>query len=135
MRRSMRSLLPAVLAVLVLAAGSGCSSLRSLFSDPGAEKRRAGTRRSRQRGDDDDDLKSRRYQRDPLDALIFNDRSKPPSWTAESELSDSERAALRNDLDPDDRSSKKAIDQIYLRNERSRKKRADWVFGPNPFRE
>ena len=130
----MRSLLPAVLAVLVLAAGSGCSSFRSLFSDPGAEKRRAEKKRPRKESDDDE-LKSRRYQRDPLDALIFNDRSKPPSWTAESELSDSERAALRNDLDPDDRSSKKAIDQVYLKNERSRKKRADWVFGPNPFRE
>ena len=131
----MRFLLLLLLTVSVAVAGSGCSAFRSLFSDPGAEKRRAGTRRSRQSGDDDDELQSRRYRRDPLDSLVFNDRSKPPGWTAESELSPAERAALRNDLDPDDRSSKKAIDQVYLKNERSRKKRADWVFGPNPFRE
>jgi len=130
----MRVLFLLMLAVLVSAGGGGCSSFRDLFSDPGAEKRRAEKKRPRKESDDDE-LKSRRYQRDPLDALIFNDRSKPPSWTAESELSPGERAALRNDLDPEDRSSKKAIDQIYLKNERSRKKRADWVFGPNPFRE
>lgn len=130
----MRFLLFLLLAVLVSAGGSGCSAFRSLFSDPGAEKRRAEKKRPRKDGDDEE-LKSRRYQRDPLDALIFNDRSKPPKWAAESELSPGERAALRNDLNPDDRSAKKAIDQIYLENERSRKKRADWVFGPNPFRE
>ena len=130
----MRVLFLLMLAVLVSAGGSGCSSFRDLFSDPGAEKRRAEKKRPRKESDDDE-LKSRRYQRDPLDALIFNDRSKPPKWAAESELSPGERAALRNDLNPDDRASKKAIDQVYLENERSRKKRADWVFGPNPFRE
>ena len=129
----MRGVLLLMLAVS-LAAGSGCSTFRDLFSDPGAEKRRTEKRRARQSADDDE-LRSRRYRRDPLDSLIFNDRSKPPDWAAESELSPGERAALRNDLDPDDRSSKKAIDQVYLKNERNRKKRADWVFGPNPFRE
>ena len=130
----MRGLLLLMAAAFVLFAAGGCSAFRSIFSDPGAEKRRTENRRSRQSGDEDG-LKSSRYQRDPLDALIFNDRSKPPSWAAESELSPGERAALRNDLTPDDRSAKKAIDQVYLENERSRKKRADWVFGPNPFRE
>ena len=130
----MRVLLLLMLAVLVSVGGSGCTAFRNLFSDPGAEKRRTEKKRSRA-GRGDDELQSRRYQRDPLDSLIFNDRSKPPSWAAESELSPGERAALRNDLDPDGRSSKRAIDQVYLENERSRKKRADWVFGPNPFRK
>ena len=130
----MRVLLLLFLAAFIASGGSGCSAFRSLFSDPGAEKRRAEKKRSRA-GGDDDELQSSRYRRDPLDSLIFNDRSKPPSWTAESELSPAERAALRNALDPDDRSSKRAIDRVYLENERSRKKRADWVFGPNPFRK
>ena len=128
----MRVLLLLFLAVTVAVAGSGCSAFRSLFSDPGAEKRRTEKKRSRQSGDDDE-LQSRRYRRDPLDSLFFNDRNKTPSW-AGSDLSDAERAALGNALDPDERSSKKAIDQVYLENERSRRKRTEWVFGPNPFR-
>ena len=130
----MKVLLLLFLAASIALAGSGCSGFRSLFSDPGAEKRRAEKKRSRA-GGDDDELQSRRYRRDPLDSLVFNDRSKPPSWTAESELSPAERAALRNALDPNERSSQKAIDQVYLENERSREKRTDWVFGPNPFRK
>ena len=129
----MRVLLLLFLAASTALAGSGCSGFRSLFSDPGAEKRRAEKKRSRA-GGDDDELQSRRYRRDPLDSLVFNDRNKTPGW-AERDLSDGERSALRNALDPNERSSQKAIDQVYLENERSRRKRTDWVFGPNPFRK
>ena len=124
---------PAVSGRVHRARGERLFQLPEPFSDPGAEKRRAEKKRSRQSGDDDE-LQSRRYRRDPLDSLVFNDRNKTPSW-AERDLSDGERSALRNALDPNERSSQKAIDQVYLENERSRKKRTDWVFGPNPFRK
>ena len=117
-----------------LAAGGGCSTFREYFSsDPGAEKSRSERKRKAARRDaeDDGELKSRRYKRDPLDSLVFNDRNRSPHW-AENNLNDDERAALRRSMDPD---SSRVIDRVYLDNERQRKKRAEWVFGPNPFRK
>lgn len=117
---------------LLLSAAGGCSTFRALFStEPVREKRTGQERKSRNKRYSDSGLESRRYNRDPLDALVFRDRKKTPRWAEES-LSESEKQALRNSLDPD---SRKEIDRIYLENERSRKKRSEWVFGPNPFRK
>ena len=77
---------------------------------------------------------SRRYSRDPLDSLFLSDPQKKENWSKNSNLTDEEKAALRNSLDPESSSTRQVIDQIYRDNERKRKKRQDEVFGPSPFR-
>lgn len=122
----------AFVVLLLLFAVSGCSTFRALFSTEPVRGKAQKEVKARKKTQTDNGLQSRRYNRDPLDALVFRDRKKTNSW-AESDLSDSEKAALRYSMDPEE-PSRKEIDRIYLKNERNRKKRSEWVFGPNPFK-
>lgn len=118
---------------LLLFLGNGCAGFRELFSDPGAEKRRAEKRQQR-KSDAKKSLQSSRYNRDPLDDIFMRDPKQRENWSKNSNLTDEEKAALRNSLDPESSSTRQVIDQIYRDNERKRKKRQDEVFGPSPFR-
>lgn len=119
---------------LLLFSAGGCSTFRALFStEPVGSRSRDGERRKGKKRQNNSGLESRRYNRDPLDALVFRDRRKNHSW-AESDLTSAEKDALRYSMEPEN-SSRREIDRIYLENERSRKKRSEWVFGPNPFRK
>ena len=121
------------LLAVVMFLGNGCAAFRELFSDPGAEKRRT-TRKAAVKKQNKSGYQSRRYSREPLDSLFLSDPQKKENWSKNSNLTDEEKAALRNSLDPESSSTRQVIDQIYRDNERKRKKRQDEVFGPSPFR-
>ena len=119
--------------VLALFLGNGCAAFRELFSDPGTEKRRTTGKKSADKKKRSE-YQSRRYSRDPLDSLFFTDREKSENWSKNSNLTEAERAAARNALNPEENTTRQVIDQVYRENERKRKKRQDEVFGPSPFR-
>ena len=121
------------LLAVVMFLGNGCAAFRELFSDPGAEKRRA-TRKAAVKKQNKSGYQSRRYSRDPLDSLFRTAPDKREDWSKNSNLTDAEKAALRNSLDPEEDATRQVIDQVYRENERKRKKRQDEVFGPSPFR-
>ena len=113
---------------LLLFLGNGCAGFRELFSDPGAEKRRAEKRQQR-KSDTKKSLQSSRYNRDPLDDIFMRDPKQREDWSKNSNLTEAEKRALRNAMDPDDDFTRKQIDKIYLENERQRTKRQNDVFG------
>ena len=121
------------LLAVVMFLGNGCAAFRELFSDPGAEKRRT-TRKAAVKKQNKSGYQSRRYSRDPLDSLFRTAPDKREDWSKNSNLTDAEKAALRNSLDPEEDATRQVIDQVYRDNERKRKKRQDDVFGPSPFR-
>lgn len=120
----------AVLAAIVFL-GNGCAGFRELFSTPPAGKssEKKAAKRKKQ-----SEYQSGRYSRDPLDALIFRDRTKGEDWQNNSNLTDAEKRALKNSLSPEDDATRKEVDRIYYENEKKRKKRQEDVFGPSPFR-
>ena len=90
--------------------------------------------RKRQKKKKQSEYQSRRYNRDPLDSLIFRDRTKSEDWQNNSNLTEAEKRAFKNSLSPDEAATRREIDRIYYENEQKRKKRQDNVFGPSPFR-
>ena len=116
------------LLAVVMFLGNGCAAFRELFSDPGAEKRRT-TRKAAVKKQNKSGYQSRRYSRDPLDSLFLSDPQKKENWSKNSNLTEAEKRALRNAMDPDDDFTRKQIDKIYLENERKRTKRQNDVFG------
>ena len=124
----------AVIAAVVFL-GTGCAGFRELFSDPGVEKKRVEKRKAAQKKKSSSEYKSRRYNRDPLDDLLFTDRKKSEKWSENSNLTDAEKAAVRNSLDPENDVTRREIDRIYYESEQKRKKRQDSVFGTSPFRK
>ena len=124
----------AVIAAVVFL-GTGCAGFRELFSDPGVEKKRTEKRKAAQKKKASSDYKSSRYNRDPLDDLLFTDRKKSEKWSENSNLTDAEKAAVRNALDPENDVTRREIDRIYYESEQKRKKRQDSVFGKSPFRK
>ena len=122
-----------VLLTALVFLGNGCAAFREFFSTPGLENQSQQKKEQKKRKQKSG-YESRRYNRDPLDALFLTDRQKSEDWSKNSNLNDAEKAALRNALDPEDDATRHAIDQIYRENEKRRKKRQDDIFGPNPFR-
>ena len=113
---------------LLLFLGNGCAGFRELFSDPGAEKRRS-EKRQQTRKESKKSLQSSRYNRDPLDDIFMRDPKRREDWSKNSNLTEAEKRAVRNAMDPDDDFTRKQIDKIYLENERKRTKRQNDVFG------
>ena len=120
----------AVLAAVVFL-GTGCAGFRELFSTPPAGSS-SGKKTAKKKPRSE--YQSRRYNRDPLDSLIFRDRTKGEDWQNNSNLSEAEKRAFKNSLSPDEAATRREIDRIYYENEQKRKKRQDSVFGPSPFR-
>ncbi len=116
----------AALAVSVFL-GGGCAEFRELFSTPPSGK--SSQKKSAKKKKKTSEYQSRRYNRDPLDALIFRDRAQGEDWSKNSNLSDAEKRALKNSLDPDDISTRREIDRIYYENEKKRQKRKESVWG------
>ena len=80
---------------LLLFLGNGCAGFRELFSDPGAEKRRAEKRQQR-KSDAKKSLQSSRYNRDPLDDIFMRDPKQREDWSKNSNLTDEEKALMRS---------------------------------------
>ena len=120
----------AVLAAVVFL-GTGCAGFRELFSTPPAGKS-SGKKTAKKKKQSE--YQSRRYNRDPLDSLIFRDRTKSEDWQNNSSLSEAEKSALKSSFYSDGAATRKEIDRIYYENEQKRKKRQENVFGPSPFR-
>lgn len=112
--------------------GNGCAQFRELFSDPGSQKRAAERKKAQKKKSG---YQSRRYNRDPLDDLLFTDRRKKEDWSKNPNLSEAEKRALRNSLDPEDDAVRKEIDRIYLENERRRVRRQNDIFGAKFLRD
>ena len=119
---------------MLFLAGSGCAQFRELFSDSGAEVGRAERKRLRKKKSESE-YKSRRYNRDPLDALLFTDRKKSENWQKNSNLTEAEQRAAGYALTPEDDVTRREIDRVYYESEKKRRKRQDEVFGPSPFRD
>ena len=113
---------------LLLFLGNGCAGFRELFSDPGAEKRRSEKRQQTRKGSKKS-LQSSRYNRNPLDDIFMQDPKRREDWSKNSNLTEAEKRAVRNAMDPDDDFTRKQIDKIYLENEKKRTKRQNDVFG------
>lgn len=122
----------AVLMVLLLC--GGCAEFRAFFSEEPPVKKKSAEKSQKRKSSKNSEYKSRRYTRDPLDSLLFSDRTKTENWSKNSNLNDSEKAALRNALDPEDSATRHEIDRVYRESELKRKKRQESVFGPSPFR-
>ena len=112
--------------------GAGCSGFRELFSTPPGGK--SSEKKTPKKKKQQSEYQSRRYNRDPLDALIFRDRTKGEDWQNNSNLSEAEKSALKSSFYSDGAATRKEIDRIYYENEQKRKKRQENVFGPSPFR-
>ena len=128
------TLFTGVLFAVLFLAGSGCAQFRELFSDSGAEVSRAERKRLRKKKSESE-YKSRRYNRDPLDALLFTDRKKSENWQKNSNLTEAEQRAAGYALTPEDDVTRREIDRVYYESEKKRRKRQDEVFGPSPFRD
>lgn len=128
------TLFTGVLFAVLFLGGSGCAQFRELFSDPGAEVRRSEKKQLRKKKSESE-YKSRRYNRDPLDALLFTDRKKSENWQKNSNLTEAERQAAGYALSPEDDVTRREIDRVYYESEKKRRKRQDEVFGPSPFRD
>ena len=133
MKISKNIFFPVVLVLLLLQC-SGCASFRKFFSDESLGGR-SSAQSSRKKTQKNSEFKSRRYSRDPLDALLFSDPRKSEDWSKNSNLSDAEKAALQNALSPENDVTRLEIDRVYREGELKRKKRQDDIFGPNPFRK
>ena len=122
-----KTLLFLTLSGVLLFLGNGCSGFRELFSDPGAETRRAEKRR--QKKQEKKTFQSSRYNRNPLDDIFMQDPQRREDWSKNPNLTEAEKRALRNAADPDDDFTRKQIDDIYRSNGKRRVKRQNDIFG------
>ena len=123
----------AAAALIMLLFCGGCAEFREFFSEEPPAKKKS-VQSKKRKSSKESEYKSRRYSRDPLDSLLFSAPEKSENWSKNSNLNDSEKAALRNALNPEEDATRRAIDRVYRENELKRKKRQESVFGPNPFR-
>ena len=127
--RISKAIFLALLAIMVFL-GTGCAGYRELFSTPPSGK--SAQKKSAKKKKKTSEYQSRRYNRDPLDALIFRDRAAGEDWSKNSNLSEAEKQALKNSLSPEDSATRREIDRIYYDNEKKRKQRKNSVWGISP---